>query len=152
MLVGIINDRENYTDKRNFHLKLPNTYESKEDDQIEELFRLKAKPTEQQPDNGIVFIRPRGEINFKRKPRDYVEINGALQARYEEDTKAFAEDIKKLFRNNAKFNNDFPQANIEAYMILLFEIARRLVALKEPRELQVQYDEKIANVKPTNRR
>ena len=37
-------------------------------------------------------------------------------------------------------------------MILLFEIARRLVALKEPRELQVQYDEKIANVKPTNRR
>ena len=70
-----------------------------------------------------------------------MEINGALQAPYEEDTKAFTEDIKKLFRNNAKFNNDFPQANIEAYMILLFEIARRLVALKEPRELQVQYDE-----------
>ena len=37
-------------------------------------------------------------------------------------------------------NNDFPQATFEAYMILLFEIARRLVALDDPSDKKVQYD------------
>lgn len=140
VLVKIINDRETFTSGKNFYLMLQNSNESKEDDQIEELFRLKANPKKSQPGNGIVFLRPRGKVKFGRHAKDYEEINGALEAHYKKDTKSFAEDLKNLFLNNAVVKSDFPQATIETYMILLFEIARRLVALEKPSKSKVQYD------------
>ena len=139
VLVGIINDRDKFKTNKTFYLKLDNTDESK-NDQIEELFRLKARPTKDQPGNGIVFIRPRRKRRFQRHAKDYEEINGALKAHYQEDTKSFAKDIKKLFLDNADVESDFPQATFEAYMILLFEIARRLVALEKPSESKTQHD------------
>ena len=140
VLVKIINDRETFTSGKNFYLMLQNSNESKEDEQIEELFRLKANPKKTQPGNGIVFLRPRGKRKFDPHAKDYAEINGALEAHYEKDTKSFAEDLKNLFLSNAVVKSDFPQATIETYMILLFEIARRLVALEKPSTSKVQYD------------
>lgn len=47
----------------------------------------------------------------------------------------------KLFMEDAVVFNDLvPQATFEAYTILLFEIARRLVALEDPSNKKVQYD------------
>ena len=139
VLVKIINDRVTFTSGKNFYLMLQNSDES-EDKQIEELFRLKANPKKSQPGNGIVFLRPRGKMKFGRHAKNYEEINGALEAHYKKDTKSFAEDLKNLFLNNAVVKSDFPQATIETYMILLFEIARRLVALEKPGTSKVQYD------------
>lgn len=140
VLVKIINDTEMFTSGKNFYLMLQNSDESTKDDQIEELFRLKANPKKHQPGNGIVFLRPRGKVKFDRHAKKYEEINGALEAHYKKDTKSFAEDLKNLFLNNAVVKSDFPQATIETYMILLFEIARRLVALEKPGTSKVQYD------------
>ena len=140
VLVKIINDRETFTSGKNFYLMLQNSDGSKEDGQIEELFRLKAYPKKSQPGNGIVFLRPRGKVKFDRHAKNYEEINDALEAHYKKDTKSFAEDLKNLFLNNAVVKSDFPQATIETYMILLFEIARRLVALEKPGTSKVQYD------------
>ena len=140
VLVKIINDTEMFTSGKNFYLMLQNSGESEEDDQIEELFRLKANPKKNQPGNGIVFLRPKGKKKFDRHAKAYEEINGALKAHYDKDTKSFAEDLKNLFLNHAVVKSDFPQATIETYMILLFEIARRLVALEEPNTSKVQYD------------
>ena len=46
----------------------------------------------------------------------------------------------KLFKKGAVVINDFPQATLEAYTILLFEIARRLAALEDPSDEKVQYE------------
>lgn len=140
LLVKIINNGDKFTKNKTFYFMLHKNDESKEDEQIVELFKLRANPTKDQPGNGVVFIRPRGKKVFKRKAKNYEQINSALRAYYKKDTKSFAEHIQELFLDNTVDKNDFPQITIEAYMILLFEIARRLVASKEPSELKVQYD------------
>lgn len=119
------------------------------EDDLEELFRLKANTTKNQPGNGIVFLRPRRKKLFKQSAKSYEELNGVLKADYDiyddegtlvlSDTKSFATDIKGLFKNNAQIAN-LPQATFEAYMILLFEIARRLVKVDNPTEKKQQFD------------
>lgn len=138
VLVDIVNDREKFTKGQNFYLVLRNTVQP--DNQIEELFRLRANPSNDQPGNGRVFKLPRGEKEFEESAKDYKAIKEALQAHYDEDTKSFAKHIKKLFQNNAEFNSDFPEVTMEAYMVLLFEVARRLVELENPSELKEEYD------------
>lgn len=102
-----------------------------------ELFRVKARPTRHQPGNAIVSKRPRGKNTFKRGgAKSYQELNGTLEAFYDivakdrrlvdSDVQSFAYDIMQLFQYN-KPMVQLPEASIEAYMILLFEIARRLV-------------------------
>ena len=61
---------------------------------------------------------------------------------YEKNTKSFASQIEKLFRNNKVVNEeDFPQVTFEAYMILLFEIARRSVpSVESPSKKKKQLD------------
>ena len=51
--------------------------------------------------------------------------------------------MKKLFLNNEVVNDKgFPQVTIEAYMILLFEIARRSVtSVENPPEKKKQFDD-----------
>ena len=139
VLSCIVNDRDQFKMNKTFYLLLRNGQENKPDE-IEELFRLTARPTTHQPGNAIVFLRPRGKKKFTASAKKYDELNGALEAYYGEDTATFARDIRKLFKNNAVANNNFPQALFEVYMILLFEIARRLVELEEPSEKKVLYD------------
>ena len=139
VLSCIVNDRGQFKKNKTFYLLLRNGHEN-EPDATEELYRLQARPTEHQPGNAIVFLRPRGKKKFTASAKTYDELNGALEAYYGEDTATFARDIRKLFKNNAVANNNFPQALFEVYMILLFEIARRLVELEEPSEKKVQYD------------
>ena len=143
MLSCIVNGRDQFKMNKTFYLLLRNGQENKPDE-IEELFRLRARPTKHQPGNAIVSLRPRGKKKFTEPAKKNEELNGALKAYYKEDTAedtaSFARDIRKLFKNNAVANNNFPQAMFEAYMILLFEIARRLVELEDPSDKKVQYD------------
>ena len=134
VLSTIVNDRKNFTEDNDFLLQLCGTDERKE------LFKLSPSPKEVQIGNGIVSILPRGESKFDQKGKKYEVMKGYLKNHYK-DTKSFAKDIKKLFRNNEKDLNKFPQATIEVYMILLFEIARRLVKLKKPNKLIAEYDD-----------
>lgn len=107
--------------------------------QLEELFRIKASPTKDQPGNGMVVLRPRGKTKFTKEAKKYDALNGALKAHYKTNTASFAKDIKLLFKNNA-CNKDIPQATFEAYLILLFEIARRLVKLEKPSDKKEALD------------
>ena len=134
VLVHIINDREKFTINKNFYLMI------KHDAKVEELFRLTARPTTHQPGNGIISMRPRGEERFaKSSGKTYEQLIEALKKRYQ-DTITFTRDIRKIFLNNKVSDCDFPQVTLEAYMVLLFEIARRLVKLKEPSEIKEQFD------------
>ena len=140
LLSDIVNDKEQFKTNKTFYLLLRNSHDSKPDDEIEELFRLEARPTKDQPGNGIVFLRPRGKKLFTKDARKYNELKGALEAHYKGDTQKFAQDIKNLFQNNSVITDDFPQATVETYMILLFEMARRLVTVEKPSEKKKEYD------------
>ena len=109
-------------------------------DELEELFRLKADPSPHQPDNAIVFLRPRGRQRFKRdSPRKYDQLNGALKASYNDDTASFARHMKQRFKNSTQIG-DFPQPTAEACMLLLFDIARRLVKTGNPSGRKEAFD------------
>ena len=99
---------------------------------FEELFQFVASPTKNQPGNGIVSIRQVYGFTSKK----YDALNGALKAHYNTDTASFAKDIKQLFKNNERAG--IPQATFEVYMILLFEIARRLVTTEDSSERNVE--------------
>ena len=139
LLSRIVNDREHFKMNQTFYLLLRNGQENKPDEIYQELFKLKARPTKHQPGNAMVFLCPR-ETKRTEPAKKYDELNGALKAYYEADTASFARDIRELFKNNAVANNSFPQAKFEVYMILLFEVARRLVELEEPSEKKEQFD------------
>ena len=140
LLSDIVNNKEQFKTNKTFYLLLQNSHDAQPDDEIEELFRLKARPKPNQPGNGIVFLRPRGNKTFTRDAKKYDELHGALKAHYNKDTKSFAKDIKNLFQNNSVVTGNIPQATFEAYMILLFEIARRLVTVDEPSKEKKEYD------------
>ena len=116
-----------------------NSSEDNKEAEFEPLYRIKANPTKKQPGNGIVVLRPKRKVRFTEPPKKYEALKGALKAYYETNTKLFAKDIKKLLKGNAQ-NKDIPEATIEAYMILLFEIARRLVKVKDPSEEKEAFD------------
>ena len=139
LLSDIVNDKDQFRTNKTFYLLLQNSHGSKPDDKIEELFRLKARPTKNQPGNGIVFLRPRRKKLFTQDARKYDELEGVLKAHYKV-TKTFAQDIKNLFQNNSVVTDDFPQATVETYTILLFEIARRLVTVEKPSEKKEEFD------------
>ena len=140
LLSEIVNDKKQFTSNKTFYLLLPNNHGTRPEDEVEELFRLKASPTEHQPGNAIVFLRPRGKQKFTRGAKKYDELHGVLKAHYKDDTESFAKHIKKLFQDNSVVTSDFPQATIEAYMILLFEIARRLVTVTKPSSKKEEFD------------
>lgn len=140
LLSEIVNDKKQFTTNKTFYLLLQNSHGTKPEDEIEELFRLKASPTPDQPGNAIVFLRPRGKQKFTQGARKYDQLHGALKAHYEDNTKLFAQHLKKIFQNNSVINGDFPQATVEAYMILLFEIARRLATVTKPSKKKKEFD------------
>ena len=145
LLSRIVNDKEQFTKNKTFYLLIRDSSEDNSQAEFEELFRLKARPSPpNQPGNGIVFLREREKKLFKSgSGTSYEKLNGALRACYDRhdkkgklrfsDTTSFAKDIKKLLKNNAQINK-CPQPTVDAYMILLFEIARRLVKIENPSE------------------
>ena len=136
VLSGIVSDDEQFKTNKTFYLLIQGNPE----DDLEELFRVQARPTKHQPGNAVVFLRPRGKKTFKRgSAKSYEELNGALKAHYKTDTKQFAADIKQLLKNNEQFEG-LPQATTEAYMLLLFEIARRLVKSENPSDKKEAFD------------
>ena len=99
-------------------------FEIKNEKGESQLFRLKPKPSPNQPGNGLVSYVDR--VTKREITRSYDNLNSSLKEAYKEDTKRFAQDIKNVFENNLKIF-DVPQATASAYMLLLFEIGRRLV-------------------------
>ena len=86
-------------------------------------FWLIAKPTKHQPGNGVLYICQNGQF----MPRLYdEEMVKDLEEMYDGDTSAFARHLKTLFGNNETIAK-YPFVTSEVYMLLLFEIGRRLV-------------------------
>ena len=126
LLSQIVNDRGHFQEDNAFHFFIRNS----DGKGKKVLFTLTAKPTQDQPGNGVVSIF--SEQTGKFHAPKHSDLNFAAERDYPEDTKSFASHMKKLFRNNAVVNEKhFPQVTIEAYVVLLFEIARRLVASDE---------------------
>lgn len=106
----------------------------------EELFEIKARPAPDEPGNGTVRIRPRGEVRFAQGEKSYVEMNGELEKAYGKSVSLFAVHMKQLFANNARIAA-LPQITAEVYVALLFEIARRLVHSDPPTDKQRELEE-----------
>lgn len=141
ILSHIVNTRDDFTPNKTFYLLIKG---ADHDVDFEEVYRLRARPTKQQPGNAIVFLRPKGKVRFERSATTYEELNGKLEASYDtipKPTKCFATHIKQLFKDNKQICvEEIPSATIEAYMLLLFEIARRLVKSEKPSAEQVKFD------------
>lgn len=140
LLSWIVNDQEQYKEKSAFFFLIHKDNGKRR----EALFKLTANPTKHQPGNGWVslFFKNDGEFT-PQAAKAYDELNFALKGHYKKDTKSFASDMKKLFRNNAVINQAyFPQVTIEVYMVLLFEIARRSVtSVDNPTQKKKQLDD-----------
>jgi len=126
VLSQIVNDRNQFKKGKNFYLLICNSLEDNKEAEYELLYALKANPTPDQPGNGTVVFRPKGKLEFPERGKRYSALRAALKIHYKTNTASFAEDVKKLLKDNTQ-NENIPEATMEAYMILLFEIARRLV-------------------------
>ena len=135
----IVNNQTQFKEGENFYLLIRNSPEDHREAEYEALYRLKAAPTKDQPGNGILVLRPKGKDEFPEKGKRYSMLIADLKIHYETNTTSFAKDIKKLLKRNTQ-NKDIPEATIEAYMILLFEIARRLVKIENPTERKKALD------------
>lgn len=148
VLAAIVNDKDQFTMNSTFYLVIRGSSVHTSEEGFEEFFRLTARPTTHQPGNAIVFLRPRGKKRFNQSAKSYEELNGNLRAIYDRnngtfiysDTTTFARHIKQLFQNNAVIDN-LAQPTFEAYMFLLFEIARRLVNSENPSEKMEAFDD-----------
>ena len=101
VLVDIVNDRDQYKTNKMFYQQLHNSQENKPDDEVEELFRLRARSAEDQPGNVYVFLRPRKLKTFKTSGKIYSVLNDKLEALYEKDKQnnnaRFAQWISRLY-------------------------------------------------------
>ena len=119
ILKSIVNDREKFKDEAKF------TFDIKGDKETIS-FTLEANPNDKQPGNGIIRRgrNPRGGGDKHRSyDKDLIEV---LTQRYC-CTEKFAQDIRRVFKNNSelfKCGNEIIQ---DVYILLLFEIGRRLV-------------------------
>ena len=90
-------------------------------------FQVKANPYADQPGNGFIGRKdPRsgGRIINYSYNNDLVD---KLKQQYSNDTKKFAQDIKRVFKNNSELFNCGNEIIKDVYFLLLFEIGRRLV-------------------------
>ena len=127
-LSRIVNARDTFKPNQTFCLLIQGK------DKDHEVFELKANPTNNQPGNGTLLLRP----------AQYGKSYGVL---YDElktfETKKLAEHIEQFFKNTDNVlisAENFPRATIEVYMLWLFEIARRLVKSEKPSKQQMNYD------------
>ena len=153
LLCRIVNDTKQFTTGKTFYLLIRNGQEceandeteepsssqkSKQAGEIKELFQLEALPSVDQPGNGKVYRLPKGSASFAGG-KSYNQLYPILTEFYKEDTESFALHIRSLFQSNTVVTHGSP-ATIEVYMLLLFEIARRLVNEKTPSERKKKLD------------
>ena len=135
----IVNNQTQFKKDETLYLLIRNSSEDHQEAEYEPLYRLTAAPTTDQPGNGIVVLRPKDRVEFPEHGKRYSMLNAALKMYYKTNTTSFAKDIKKLLKRNTQ-GKDLPEATFEAYMILLFEIARRLVRTQNPSERKKALD------------
>ena len=82
------------------------------------IFKLQARPTEDQPGNGF--------IQRNNNTPTYKSITKDLMKQYENDTETFAKDMKSVFKDNSELFKCSAVVS-DVYILLLFEIGRRLV-------------------------
>ena len=82
-------------------------------------FKLRANPTSDQPGNGIIM---RNGI-----PLSYASVTEKLNWLYKDSTNTFARDIKLVFEDNSHLLGCGNEVIQDVYILLLFEIGRRLV-------------------------
>ena len=104
------------------------TFEIKSENAESELFRLEPNPTDTQPGNGKVSYVHRD--TKLETGHGYGVLNHLLKEEYKGNTQLFAKHINEVFKNNKEISN-VPPITAETYMLLLFEIGRRLVSAKK---------------------
>ena len=124
VVTAIINDPEKWMEGRMFYFLIRRNIKGKRADIM---FRLKAKPTKNQPGNGEVSVMLFEDKKFKTHgKRSYERIIKKLNGKIHTYPETFSERMQMLFKDNSKI----PQVNsyeiAETYFLLLFEIARRL--------------------------
>lgn len=130
-LKGIVNEQSYQDQTGTFYLligphpKIPKKFGEK-------LFQLIPKPTTDQPGSGILSLNG-------QQGKPYEELLKDLKGHYNNDARHFAKDLQNLFKNNNDAANFHP-ATVEVYMLLLFEIARRLVYQKSSTERKLKLD------------
>ena len=143
LLSDIVNNEQEWKWGQNFYLVI---------NQI--VFKLKCMRATHQPGNGVIALKKAGESHFstakyktdvhseegkeegKEEEEEEEEEKGLieeLEDAYKDDTKKFAEEMRRLFQNNDSMH-EFNVPIVQAYMLLLFEIARRLVREKETKK------------------
>ena len=133
LLSRIVNDRQEFKEGKTFYLLL-NSHGPGQDDNREKFFKFAPYPTRDQPGNAIVSRGPENGLTYK-------ELNADLKSKYNGNTQLFAQHIKSLFQNNSVVPENCPQATFEVYILLLFEIARRLVRENAPTRRKEQLDD-----------
>ena len=133
LLSRIVNDRQEFKVGKTFYLLL-NSHGPRQDDNGEKFFKFAPYPFINQPGNARVS---RGLENGLT----YIELNADLKSKYDGNTQLFAQHIKSLFQDNSVVLENDPQATYEAYILLLFEIARRLVKENAPTEKKKKLDD-----------
>lgn len=133
LLSRIVNDRQEFKKGKTFYLLL-NSHGPRQDDNGEKFFKFAPNPSRDQPGNAMVS---RGLGNGLT----YEKLKAELESKYNKNTELFAQHIKKLFQNNSKVPENCPQATFEVYILLLFEIARRLVEENAPTEKKKKWDD-----------
>ena len=133
LLSRIVNDRQEFKEGKTFYLLL-NSHGPRQDDNGEKFFKFAPKPSIDQPGNAMVS-RGLG------KGLTYEKLNAELESKYDKNTQLFAQHIKSLFQDNSVVLENCPQATFEVYILLLFEIARRLVRENAPTTKKEKLDD-----------
>ncbi|XP_044164260.1 uncharacterized protein LOC114956489 [Acropora millepora] len=124
ILKSIVNDtlwEESYRKRKEFTFKI--------EGRRTVIFSIKPKPHSYvKPGNGVV--RRKYDPDDRRRIIKWSygeELVKELNKRYSNDTKKFAQDIKRVFNNNSELFNCGNEVIQDVYILLLFEIGRRLV-------------------------
>ena len=97
------------------------------DDQPKISFQFKEVVYEDQPGNGFIWRKDPNNLN-KRIIYSYNEtLVNKLEEQYSNNTEKFAQDIKRVFKNNSELLQGENEIIKDVYFVLLFEIGRRLV-------------------------
>ena len=82
-------------------------------------FTLEAYPTTKQPGNGRMQTNGIG--------RRYKTLTKKLFKQYKNDTETFAKEMKRVFKDNSRLLECENEILQDVYILLLFEVGRRLV-------------------------
>ena len=119
---SMVNNRKGqygYCSTKKFEFKIGNSPTIK--------FELETNPSYDQPGNG--------RITRNGKALTYENLAKKLSQQYDNDTEGFAKDVKRVFKDNLKLLKGANEILQDVYILLLFEIGRRLVDDKNVSQL-----------------